>query len=332
MKYAVSLAALLLAGTLAAQVTVGGVTGTAVGAAVTSGTQSDKSSQPKDTKFGRSLMVSASVRGSAYASTHANAGPWGWGPYASYVGSVSNRGSVFSKDTSFKGTAASDDTNGAAHSISFSFTAKTATKGKLTVRLGGSASTNAKSAGKITVGTQSWSWKAGDKPVAADIDVTVDATGITATVDSSGSAALSGAGGEGYSGMFAVSFRPASTSTTCTVTDNQDGCKDGPVMTGSAASSPFGHVVTLKLANAPKGSIGLLLHSADGNTFKLNGCPIFTAPLAPFVFVTSATGTAEHRLFLPGNKTLTTYVGDVVLTFSTKLDITSSNTMTIDCK
>jgi len=335
MKQAFPVLTLLLAGSLAAQVSVGGVATTDVGSAVTAGTMKDADSQAKDTKFDRSLSTLASVDRAASASTHASIQHSMWW-YESHSASVSNHGSLSSRDTSFKGTA---DTTGAgntpgAHTITFTFSAKEATKGTFSVSLSGWASKNGKAAGKVTIGSNSWEWKSGDMAVRKSVEATIDSTGTAVVVTSSGAAALSGAGSESYWGSFAVSFAPTPATYKCTITDNKDGCTGGPALAGTISSSPFGHTATLKLTGAAKSTFGLLLHSADGKTVKLpNGCPIFIDPIAPSVFTTSATGEATHRVGIPGNRELKFSVGDLVLEFSsTGLDIKTSNTLTIECK
>lgn len=334
MKQALPILSLLLAGALPAQVTVGGVATTDVGAAVTAGTQSNSDSEPKDTKFTMGLGVAAMLAG-ASASTHASIGGSRWTP-GSHSATVSNRGSLYGRDAAFKGSAntTGPGNTAGAHTISFLFSATSATKGKFYVSMSGGATKNATSVGKITIGSKSWDWKAGDPPVADSLDATLDSTGATAAVTSSGSATLSGIGGESYGGHFAVSFVPTPATYKCTITDNKDGCTNGPALAGTIVDGPFGPTATLKLTGAAKSSIGLMLLSGDGLTIKLpNGCPIFTAPIAPSAFVTSATGEATHRLSLPGRRELKFSVEDVVLEITASgIDIKSSNTLTIECK
>lgn len=327
--------ALLIAGGLSAQ-SVSGKTATDFGNAVKAGTSSDSDSEKKDTTVGsRGLSARSSLRAGAYASSFARASKSTdrRSGKTTIYGYVSDRGSLSSRSRSNKSSAntTGDGGKAGAHSVNFEMKADSDTKGTLTIYVSAGASTGGTATASVKVGDKTYSVKQGDKPMRVSMDFTLTSKGVMASASTSGAASLDGAGRKSYGAYASVSFSyGGSSSGSCEIKEGVKGC--GPTLKGTASSSRFGHSVRLNLSGADKGAIGILLWSADGKTVAVNGCPLFTAPMAPQAFTTSSTGTKTHSLRLP-NRDLSFSLKDLILTFDSKgISFKSSNSLDITCK
>ncbi len=320
---------LLLSSGLAAQLTLTGKTATAMGAKVACGSNSDAKTIKAGTALGRrGLRVSAAVRrcGFAGSSVSGFVGRSRRTGRAYSAARVSISGSIFAK-----GTAQTTGAKDGSHTAAFAFGAKTTTKGKFSISLGGFASSGGAAAVKVTIGKKSWSWKSGARSVRASMNMALGTKPVMVMIQAAGKASLKNRR-DFYRAGASVTF-VADSSTgggKCTITKGVEGC--GPALAGTSNSSSRGHLISLKLTKAAKSSLGLVLVSRDGKTFKVGKCPLFMRPFPIGVFRTDRSGAASHRLFIRARTALTIYVQDVTLGFGKNgVELATSNSLKIAC-
>lgn len=328
-------AAFLLAGVISAQ-SVTGKTTTDFGNAIKAGSNSDSDSVAKDTAVGvRGLSATSALMGSGSAASRAaivKRDDWRTRS-TTWSASVSDHASLASRSATNDSSANTTGDGGAAgaHSLDFVFAADNDTKGKLTIYVSARASTGGSATASVTVGTTTYSVKAGEKPIMMSLDVTLTKAGLTASVSTSGACALKGAGSASYGASASVSFTGAASSGgKCTVTDGVKGC--GPVLKGTATNSTYGSSVKLELSGADKNAIGLLMYSPDGKTVDISGCPLFSTVAHAAAFFTDDMGAATQMLRFPVGRDIKVSVNEVILSFTTSgLTFKSSNTLDIVC-
>ncbi|HHI79384.1 MAG TPA: hypothetical protein ENK02_05350 [Planctomycetes bacterium] len=327
----------MLATTLSAQIQVSGETATVVGAMAHSSTSKQLKTVKAGTKFSRHFRNVAYVRG-AVASNTAGTGQVRHSRHGNYSYaylSISGRAMSFSSKGNVGAHTTKDPVKGVpgAFGMKYSFSAKTPTKGRLKIVLGGMASKGASAALSITFGKTTLKWNAGSKPVTKEMDVTLDSKGMTFLVGAQGGAMLKGRGRIAYGARASIIFAPkVSSGGGCTIKKGPASC--GPDLSGKVTSGNRGHLVNLSLTKAPARSFGVMLFSTDGKMRTLkNKCLLFTRVVGFRLFRTTSKGTATHLLPLPKGRNLQFAVQDAILMVSRKgIDLKTSNGVMITCK
>ena len=314
----------------AAQVKATGKTTTEMSAKATCGTNSKTDTEKTNTAFTRSIGVGASYRfcssagGSGRVGSHYD---W-WRRKTVTYAKASAGSSVWGYQTSSKGSANVGGAKG--NGLQFTFAADKDTKGKLTITVGGFASTKQSSFASVKFGSTTIAWKSGERAKTQTMDVTIGKSGMTFDTITQSDAALAGRGRASASSYVSISFAADATSSgKCEIKKGVDGC--GPELAGTASSSFFGHTITFKLTKAYPNALGLRLWSPDGKTVVVGKCPLFTNVGIVAGFTTDKNGEATSVARL-GRGDFKSSVEAIVLRIgSSGLEWQSSNTLDVTC-
>jgi hypothetical protein len=218
-------------------------------------------------------------------------------------GGVNNTGTgTLSAGTSADAPGTASPTQGA-HSVALHFAVPSGTAGTVAISWSGQQSAGASVTGAVDVdgdGIPDWTGQGGT-PSHTTLNVTAGANGVTLTVTTNGSAAVTGPGREHYAASLLVSFRPGSTSPlTFTWTPSGPQCLGS--LTGTQTVGTFGDVALhLAVAGGAANGIGVLLSGTAASSpinLPSGTCQLLVDPNgAGFgVFLTDASGNGAVTL------------------------------------